>query len=466
MPVWAANPSIESPVRNRLIAIVRQTKSSVLVHVNSRARSIYGRFGFQQAVYPADNEGGGSLYMVKSISNAPLDGRHAGDRRNTIQLYRAAFAYCDATTHLPGHLISMNRDLISVCEKLCQASSQLERPGQNLDWPEQQMRWLAEAGVFGWFVPAPYELFPGAYRNERQQLDGYLAISQACLTTAFVLTQWNAACKRIASCSNEIAKRRWLPGLARGELFATVGISHLTTSRQHLGVPVLSARPDDLGGYRLDGYSPWVTGAAHADVLVVGATLPSVDPVQQILCAIPMDRPGIVAGPGTRLMALSASQTDMVRFDSVQVEPQELLAGPMPDVMQAGMGGGAGGLQTSTLAIGLTMAAVEFLKRESRGRSELSRIADKLAADCRMLQSDLWTLVEKGLSAGVTPGKLRERANSLVLRATQAALGAAKGAGFVAEHPAGRWCREALFFLVWSCPHGVLTSNLCEFAQV
>jgi hypothetical protein len=61
---------------------------------------------------------------------------------------------------------------------------------------------------------------------------------------------------------------------------------------------------------------------------------------------------------------------------------------------------------------------------------------------------------------------LRQRANSLVLRATQASLAAAKGAGYVAGHPAGRWCREALFFLVWSCPQPVLAANLCELAGI
>ena len=60
--------------------------------------------------------------------------------------------------------------------------------------------------------------------------------------------------------------------------------------------------------------------------------------------------------------------------------------------------------------------------------------------------------------------ELRTRANSLALRSTQAALAAAKGAGFVAGHPAGRWCREALFFLVWSCPQSVVAANLCELA--
>ncbi|PAY18510.1 GNAT family N-acetyltransferase [Rhodopirellula sp. SM50] len=34
---------------------------------NSRARSIYDQFGFTQAVYAADADGGGSLYMVKPI---------------------------------------------------------------------------------------------------------------------------------------------------------------------------------------------------------------------------------------------------------------------------------------------------------------------------------------------------------------------------------------------------------------
>jgi hypothetical protein len=56
--------------------------------------------------------------------------------------------------------------------------------------------------------------------------------------------------------------------------------------------------------------------------------------------------------------------------------------------------------------------------------------------------------------------------NSLVLRATQATLAAAKGAGYAAGHPAGRWCREALFFLVWSCPAPVLQANLCELAGI
>ena len=61
---------------------------------------------------------------------------------------------------------------------------------------------------------------------------------------------------------------------------------------------------------------------------------------------------------------------------------------------------------------------------------------------------------------------LRVKSNSLALRSTQAALAAAKGSGYVEGHPAGRWCQEALFFLVWSCPQPVLNANLCELAGI
>ena len=62
--------------------------------------------------------------------------------------------------------------------------------------------------------------------------------------------------------------------------------------------------------------------------------------------------------------------------------------------------------------------------------------------------------------------QVRTSANSLVLRATQASLAAAKGAGFVTGHPAGRWCREALFFMVWSCPQPVMNAHLCQLAGI
>ncbi len=324
------------------------------------------------------------------------------------------------------------------------------------DWPRSSLQACGDAGVHRWFLS---QNDGGTGWTEPEVTCGYLMLSQYCMTTSFILTQRTGAMKRIAGSGNEHAKREWLPGLLSGELFGTVGISHLTTSRQHVGQPVLRATPLPHGSFRLDGYSPWVTGGIHADVIVVGATLEN---QEQILVAVPKESLGVEAFPGCDLVALSASCTDRVNFNGVLVEPSNVLAGPSPDVMKQGVGAGTGGLQTSTLAMGLSMAAIEFLEKEAEVRVDLEEVAKKMRADVASLIGDLLEVAAgKG---GCTPSVIRQRANSLALRSTQGALTAAKGAGFVQGHPAGRWARESLFFLVWSCPQNVLHANLCELA--
>ena len=152
-------------------------------------------------------------------------------------------------------------------EKLAELSGGLDA---RQEWPALQFELLAQQGVLGWVIPAEYG---GSSIGQQKLLAGYVDLAEACLTTTFVLTQRNGACQRIAASSNDWLKAELLPWLARGELFSTVGISHLTTSRQHLRLPAVQVA-EETGGYRFCGDVPWVTGAAHADYLVTGGTLP------------------------------------------------------------------------------------------------------------------------------------------------------------------------------------------------
>jgi alkylation response protein AidB-like acyl-CoA dehydrogenase len=273
--------------------------------------------------------------------------------------------------------------------------------------------------------------------------------------------------QRIAAGDSEAAREDLLLDLIAGRTFATVGISHLTTSRQHLKGPVLRAIKRD-GGYVLDGYSPWVTGAEFAQHVVLGATL---DDGRQILMAVPTDLPGVRADRSPQLVGLSASRTGPVTLQSVFVPDKWLLAGPVHEVMKQGVGAQTGGSQTSALAIGLASAAIDFVARQSVERSELTEPAEALVEERDELFTAMLQLAGDSSCSGESmcvsnASELRVRANSLALRASQAALAAAKGAGYVVGHPAGRWCREALFFLVWSCPAPVVQANLCELAGI
>lgn len=322
------------------------------------------------------------------------------------------------------------------------------------DWPGDSLDACRDAGVFRWFHATEVG---GSQWDECRVLQGYRDLASCCLTTAFVLTQRTAACQRIERATHPGPRERWLRDLVAGKIFATVGISHLTTSRRHVAPTLVATR--ETGGWRWSGVSPWVTGGLHADLFVLGATL---DDGRQLLAAIPRDRCGIEVDQPWELLALSASGTGPIRLQDVRVEDSEILFGPIHDVMRQGAGGGTGGLATSALALGLAQAAAGWLHRESLLRAELSEVSRAFADRILALESRLQRLLAEPDTDD--PSRIRREANDLVLGATQASLVAAKGTGFQADHPVGRWAREALFFLVWSCPQGVLQAHLCDWA--
>jgi alkylation response protein AidB-like acyl-CoA dehydrogenase len=225
---------------------------------------------------------------------------------------------------------------------------------------------------------------------------------------------------------------------------------------------------ESSGGFVLEGYSPWVTGAEFAQRIVLGSTLPD---GRQILMAVPTDLRGVRIDRAPQLVALSASRTGPVHLENVVVPRKWLIAGPVHEVMKQGLGARTGGSQTSALAIGLASAAIEFLEQQSVARTDLIEPTGALIEERDALIDAMLALASETCHSAnhycvSNPSELRARANSLALRASQAALAAAKGAGYVTGHPAGRWCREALFFLVWSCPQPVLQANLCELAGI
>ena len=330
-------------------------------------------------------------------------------------------------------------------------------------WPTESWKLVRQLGALGWCIPGE---FGGDGRNAEELLEGYEELAAACLTTCFILSQRDAACRRIQGSKNHFACRELLPPLARGESFATVGLSHLTTSRQHLGPALVAqSKPD---AFLLNGIMPWVTGAARADHYVTGAVL---EDGRQILTVLPANLAGIHVEPPLNLMALAGSITSEVRCDNVLLEKKWLLAGPAERVMAQGRGG-TGGLETSCLALGLVRAAMQYLQEEAGTRPELQSGVDRLKTEYDELRAMLFRLARGEGDAGARSGAdssqpppdpamtLRARANTLVLRATQTALTAAKGAGFLRQHPAQRWARQALFFLVWSCPRPAAAATL------
>jgi alkylation response protein AidB-like acyl-CoA dehydrogenase len=330
-----------------------------------------------------------------------------------------------------------------------------EDADQSFNWPSESWNLLSQVEVTGWCIPS---VCGGLGLSPIEIMIGYERLAGSCLTSAFILSQRDAAVRRIRDSGRDDLARELLRPLACGGRFATVGISQLTTSRQH-GAPALVAE-ECSDGLVLDGVMPWVTAADQADHIVAGAVL---DDGRQVLVVVPSDTPGITVMPPLHLASLCGSRTSEVHCRQVALPRRWLLAGPAPQVMASGRGG-TGGLETSCLALGHAGGAIDDLELEAGNRPELHDIAARFSETRQRLCQDLHRLVEDGASSEAA-FSLRARANALALRATQAALTASKGAGFVKPHAAQRRARQALFFLVWSCPRPAAEATLRDLSE-
>jgi butyryl-CoA dehydrogenase len=323
-------------------------------------------------------------------------------------------------------------------------------------WPNALWSVMESGQATRWSLPEEYL---GDACARPLLVQRYAQLAGGSLTAVFILSQHDAAVRRLMAAPESAVAGHWLRAIGEGRAFTTVGISHLTTSRR-LGAQPVKAVELAPGRYRLDGTIPWVTAAEQADLIVTGGAL---DDGRQMLIALPADRPGIAVGPPFPLAALQASCTTEIVLDKVHVDQTDLLAGPALDIMSSPGAVGTAGLETSALALGQARVALEALIALSPERAEL---AEPLELLCENWQTYWGQLVAqaRGDENAAPPGQIRMQANSLVLRSTQAYLTARKGTGFLRTEPAQRWARQALFFLVWSCPTPVAQAAIRDLA--
>jgi len=342
---------------------------------------------------------------------------------------------------------------------LGELSHRLSELANDLDdegaWPAEGLRLCQHAGVMRWFVP---RRFDGLEWSEADILRGYMQLAAGCLSTTFVVTQPHGVIRRLLDTENVELRDLVLPMLVSGEAFASVGISQLTTSRRHSARPPMVVR-EAGNDIILDGLCPWVTGGIHADYVVSGGVL---EDGRQALVLIPTDHSSVTFDPPASMVGLTATHTGSMRCRQAKIPRRWIIAGPSENVMAGRKGGNTGGLQTSALALGLAYAAIDYLAHEANQRDDLREPLAALEEEHRAIVQDMLAMTTGEITC--SNDELRARANMHVLRATQSALTAAKGTGYLRGHPVGRWCREALFFLVWSCPQPVASATLCELA--
>lgn len=294
---------------------------------------------------------------------------------------------------------------------------------QHESFPTHSLRLCAQAGI----------LDPQKQCTSRTLYE----IAKACVPTAFVLSQFRGAVERIHKGGIQQSIQ---DSLAKGECYATLGISQLSTSHQHK--PSLIATQTSKG-WMLDGFAPWVTGAHHAEYVVLGAKNQST--MESMLFCV--HRSHLSIGEAAVLTALGECDTAPVSIHT-EVPPNTLFVFPKTEPLV-----NTGSMRSIAIALGVVDQSIAVLEEHAHKRPFIQSCVDML----QKKKNDIASCLEDTNADCLS---LRTQVNQLALDSAQKALVATKGKGFLQESHASRLCRQALFFLVWSCPEEVQYQHL------
>ncbi|MFC6715740.1 acyl-CoA dehydrogenase family protein [Branchiibius cervicis] len=117
--------------------------------------------------------------------------------------------------------------------------------------------------------------------------------------------------------TNEEQKRRWLPGIAAGELIVAVAMTEPGTGSDLAGIRTRATADGD--GYLVNGAKTFISNGQNAD-LVVTAVRTSDDPHRGLsLVVIEDGMPGFERGRNLEKIGLHAQDTSELSFTDVQV---------------------------------------------------------------------------------------------------------------------------------------------------
>ncbi|MGW6696083.1 acyl-CoA dehydrogenase family protein [Rhodococcus sp. NPDC054953] len=194
-------------------------------------------------------------------------------------------------------------------------------------WDRAFTRALADRGWVGMTIPVEYG------GHGRTFMERFVVTEELLAVGAPVAAQWVAdrqAAPSLLNYGTEDQKRRFLPGIARGEICWAIGMSEPESGSDLASVRTRAARVD--GGWSLSGTKLWTSGAHHADAFFALARTAPPDPAHRHdglgQFIVPLDSPGVTIEP---ILSMSGDHHfNEVRLEEVFV-PDELVLGTVGD---------------------------------------------------------------------------------------------------------------------------------------
>ena len=236
-------------------------------------------------------------------------------------------------------------------------------------YPEDSMRAVSEAGLYAVWVP---EAYGGTDM-------GALALALVCEEVAYACaasgTQYLDQALGglpILTAGSEAQKKKYLPGLASGEILSAFSLSEPGAGSDAAGLKTTAIRRGDH--YVLNGSKQWCTNGDHADVITVFAT---VDPSKRArgVTAFLVEKgtPGFEVGKKERKLGIRASPTVALHFSDCAIPVGQRLGAEGEGFRIAMATLDITRPSTGALAVGIAQAALDAAVGYAKERQQFGQ---------------------------------------------------------------------------------------------
>lgn len=328
--------------------------------------------------------------------------------------------------------------------------------------PEDLVADMGQRGFFGWSIPEDYG---GLGLTAEELVRGALELSQCSIAfRARVGTNTGIGSEALVADGTEAQKRKYLPGLASGELTGCLALTEREAGSDATALATTARRDGDH--YVLDGSKAFITNAPVADVFTVLARTDPEDKSARGVSAFIVERgtPGLETGAPYRKMGQAGSPVSEVHFRECRVPAENLIGGV------EGMGFrttmkvlNKQRLHLAALCIGPAIRMLDEAVHHTKARRQFGQplsdfqLVQAMIADCqteihaaRALVLETARKRDDGLDTSLEASMCKYFASEMCGRVADRAVQMFGGSGYVADYSAiERFYRDVRLFRLY-----------------
>lgn len=335
-------------------------------------------------------------------------------------------------------------------EKIKPVAEKYDETGE-FPWPI--MKILAEAGLFGAFIPEQYGGSSG------KVLDMCIIteeLSKVCSGIALGFAGTALGTFPIILYGSEEQKKKYLPQIASGKKLAAFGLTEANAGSDAGGIQTTATKDGDY--YILNGTKQWITNGGEAEIYsVIALTDKSKGPRGATAFILEKGMPGFNFGKKENKMGIRASATRELVFDNCRVHKAQMLGkeghgffvtmktfdATRPGVASQALGIAEGALE---LAVAYACERKQFGKTIASFQGlqfMLADMATQVQAAKQLVYAAARAVDENHPNKSALSAMAKMFASDTAMRVTTDAVQVYGGYGYMKEYPVEKMMRDA-----------------------